>query len=1278
MADKVFGVEKLNGTNYYNWKFKVKMLLIKDGLWSTIDEPAQDTAAWNKLNLDAFAIISLTVEDNQLIYIRNETTAKAAWNNLKEQHQRVSLNSKVTLMRSICKMSFKEGGNMECHIKDMMELFDKLRTIDDKNFSEDWQVSMLLSSLPQSYDMLITALEVRDNVDLTLSVVKNKLMEEQSRQLSRDGGAGDAAFKFNMTCYFCKKSGHIKKDCPKFKEWLKKKHAKMIMQEDVSDALDPRYVLMSSGGAKESKWIVDSGASCHIACDRSLFKFFDDTDEKQIITVANGNTCKSKGRGTCEVKVSKSILEIKDVFFVPEFNSNLLSVQKMTEKGLDLSFEKNFCVAKKDCKVVFKAFIENGLYTLYSTFEQIFSVNNLNKGCIHYWHRVLGHCNIDYIRKSVEGKLVTGIEICDCRKYSSCCEVCVQGKFSKGSFPKESLSKSKHCFDLVHTDVCGPITPTTFSGFRYFVTFIDDYSRYCTVYLIKSKDEVISKIFQFWNYVKNQTGSFPKIIRSDRGGEYTSLKLKNFFETCGTEIQYTVPYCPQQNGVAERKNRTLIEMVKCMLIDSGLEKCLWGEALIMSNFLQNNIYNRSIDTTPFKLRFGSNPYFQKLIPFGSECMVHIPKEKRKKLDNTSEKKIFIGYDLQSKGYRVYDVVSKKVQICRDIVVVNSGNKDVSKCNFLEKTKDVVYFPFKEICNVEQSSDLNVDPTICEENDTEFVESTSDDEFLDADTNDINTNYPKRISSRSNKGIPPTRYSANVLTINKDPSNFNEAISIKEEKPYWIKAMQEEMDSILLNDTWTLVDLPPGRKVVGCKWVFKKKLNENGDVERFKARIVAQGFSQKYGVDYDAVFAPVVRQTTFRILLSVAGKEHLHVYHFDVMTAFLNGDLEETIYMRQPEGFVSKESPSKVCLLKKSLYGLKQAARSWNQCIHKVFTDLLFKQSLMDPCLYLYENEYGTTYILVYVDDIIIGSKSTKFIHYIYEKLSRKFKINNLGPIKYYLGMEVKTDTFGNFSINQSQYINKLVCNFGLSDAKISDVPINPAFNKCNDSEALLNNELYQKAIGSLLYLSVNTRPDIAASVALLAQKTQTPSCEDWNEVKRLIRYLKGTLTLQLRLSTQDKDASLIGYVDADWGENRVDRKSHSGYAFFINGGLISWCCRKQSCVSLSTAEAEYIAICEAAKEIKYIYNLLNEMSISVCKPITIMEDNQSCIKMINNEKFNARSKHIDIRYHFVKDLCNSKFIKLEYCSSENNISDILTKPLTKNRLLHLRNYLGLI
>lgn len=543
--------------------------------------------------------------------------------------------------------------------------------------------------------------------------------------------------------------------------------------------------------------------------------------------------------------------------------------------------------------------------------------------------------------------------------------------------------------------------------------------------------------------------------------------------------------------------------------------------------------------------------------------------------------------------------------------------------------------------------------------------------------------PRRISQRSTKGIAPQRLTYDTLKITdntKEPRTLSEALS-SENKMQWIRAMEEKIKSLEKNKTWRLCKLPEGRTAIGCKWVYKAKQDTEGKV-RFKAQLVAQGFSQKYGLDYDQIFAPVVRQATFRTLLTIASKEEYVVRHLDFKTAFLNGKIKEEIYMKQLSGFIKNGKEQQVCLLQKSIYGLKQAAKSWHDELHNILIKVNFTQGNTDPCLYIKrDREVEWCFLIVYVDDMVVAAKTNEIIDKLIETIGSVFEVKDLGDIKLYLDIEITKDDDGIYNLCQSKYIQKVLTEFGLEDAKVSNIPMNVGYLKTSqesNNNLLLSNKNYQKLIGCLLYISVNTRPDISASISILAQKVTHPTQEDWNELKRVLKYLKGTMYLKLRLGNKkSKNELLYGYADANWAENKTDRKSNSGYAFFVNGGMISWRCRKQSIVALSTMEAEFIALSEACKEMLWLRRLLGDMQQSVDGPSKIYEDNQSCLKFVETERLSNLSKHIDTRDKFVKDYVDRKIIVCEYCPTEIMVAD-MTKPLNVQRLEKLKLMAGLI
>lgn len=382
-------------------------------------------------------------------------------------------------------------------------------------------------------------------------------------------------------------------------------------------------------------------------------------------------------------------------------------------------------------------------------------------------------------------------------------------------------------------------------------------------------------------------------------------------------------------------------------------------------------------------------------------------------------------------------------------------------------------------------------------------------------------------------------------------------------------------------------------------------------------------------------------------------------------------------MKQPEGF--DVGSSKVCLLRKSIYGLKQAARSWNTALHEVLIESEFQQSYNDPCLYSKNIHNEFCYVIVYVDDLIVACATDKQMKEIEDVFRPHFEMQNLGQIKHYLGMEITKDKDGNFELNQAMYIKKIASDFGLKDAKPAKTPMDSGYGKSNSSLPLESNIKYRQLIGRLLYLSVNTRPDISASVSILAQKVSHPSIEDWNQLKRVVKYLKSTHQLKLKVSNlQSGDLSLIGYADATWADDRIDRKSNSGRIIYFNGGTISWSCNKQNMVASSSCEAEFISISEASKEVKWLRQLLEELHETICSPTTIFEDNQGCIDLVRDHKFSYKTKHIDTRYKMIRDLVRKKIIECQYCPTEEMIADLLTEPLSAIKHNYLREKCNLL
>ena len=491
--------------------------------------------------------------------------------------------------------------------------------------------------------------------------------------------------------------------------------------------------------------------------------------------------------------------------------------------------------------------------------------------------------------------------------------------------------------------------------------------------------------------------------------------------------------------------------------------------------------------------------------------------------------------------------------------------------------------------------------------------------------------------------------------------------------------------MISNDTWELVPLPEGKNVVGSRWVFKVKRDENGSVERFKARLVAQGYSQAEGIDYHEVFSPVVRNTSIRTLLALANTCDWEVHQMDVYTAFLQGDLDEEIYMKQPDGYTDEENPNHVCKLKKSLYGLKQAARCWNSAIDGYLKSDGYKQVGADPCLYIksvkqQNGKINFVILSLHVDDILLFSNDIVVLNKEKKSLGRRFKIEDFGEVNHVLGMLVKRDRkTRTLTISQPKYLERVLKRFNMEHCKPVSTPMEPGkkFYKLSDDEDPVNVQEYQKIIGCLTYATTATRPDLASAVGILSKYMSRPGKEHWQGVKRILRYIQGTIDFGLIYKAKGKTCSLTGYSDADWAGDLDTRRSTSGYVFQIDGSTVSWQSKRQVCVSRSTTEAEYMALSSAAQEAVWLRRLLNDIGLTQETPSLIYENNRGAIQLSKNAKFHNRTKHIDISVHFVREKVNDQVVNVDYCQTEGMMADIMTKPVSKVKFEKFRSMMGI-
>ena len=981
----------LNGSNYHMWKGKMEDLLYcKNYHGPILGESAKpedkSDADWRLLNRQVCGFIRQWVDDNVHNHISDENDAYTLWNKLDELYARKTGGNKLYLIKKLMNLKYKEGSPITDHLNEMQGIINQLASM-KISFEEEVQALWLLGTLPDSWETFrVSVTNSAPEGIVSMSLLKSSMLNEETRRKttgssssqgdilltesrgrSQSRGSGNqdksrskSRSKKDVECYYCGKKGHIKKHCRKLKKDRGQEHIKEDKKENETDRVNTvseDFVLLCKGDEinladEKSSWVVDSGSSTHATSKRELFSTYTANDH-DAVHMENDGMAKAIGIGDVYFETNNGTkLLLKNVKHIPDIRLNLISVGKLDDEGYDNTFGNGQWKLKKGALVMARGRKVSSLYLMQTGYSGGDINAAVDDRVAELWHKRLSHMSQKGIDALIKKGYLPSIE----GSCSKACVDCLVGKQSRVAFKTTPPHRASEILELVHSDLCGPMKTRSLGGALYFVTFIDDHSRKVWVYTLRTKDEVADVFKQFHMSVERETGKKLKCIRTDNGGEYTG-SFDEYCKALGIRHQRTPPKTPQLNGLAERMNRTLMERVRCLLSHAKLPNSYWGEALLTAAHVINLSPCIPLQhDVPQRVWSGKDVSHKHLRVFGCKAFVHIPKDERSKLDSKTRQCIFVGYGNDNFGYRLYDPIEKKLIRSRDVV-------------FFE---DQITGNFEKLAEEQQSQenyyDLDLIPPVAESShsngniydDLADVDTpTTNDDAVEPDRQDVagpsepadTTEIPVRRSSRVRQ--PSSRYSSDeyiMLTDEGEPECYEEVLT-HDQKENWLQAMREEMKSLYDNHTYELMNLPKGKKALKNKWVFKLKTEEKSSQPRYKARLVVKGFSQKEGVDFSEIFSPVVKMSSIRVVLGLAASMDLEIQQMDVKTAFLHGELEEEIYMEQPEGFQMKGKEDLVCRLKKSLYGLKQAPRQWYKKFESFMGEHGYQKTTSDHCVF---------------------------------------------------------------------------------------------------------------------------------------------------------------------------------------------------------------------------------------------------------------------------------------------------------------------------------------
>lgn len=1058
-------------------------------------------------------------------------------------------------------------------------------------------------------------------------------------------------------------------------------------------------------------WIIDSGCSQHATYDRKVFKTYTAFPPNTFpISGIGGVKFQPLGFGAIEIVTNGVTLSVDHALHCPELQANLLSVHGLLQRRIGVNFTLKGCLLTNGEQKLF-ASQRNGLYVLEQAgVDHALAAYSVSDPVLSLWHDRMGHLAEENVKSLAN--MVTGLDL-DRPVDSSCvCEPCVLGRM-KDKPHNHRIRPGTVPMELIHTDVSGRQTVLGYDGSEYWVTFQCDATKYASVYTLKKRSDWMDKLIHFVQSHAPPGGVYRvRRIRSDN--ELGSTRFKMYCEKYGIAWEPTTPHNSVQNPKAERLNQTLLRRLHPTIEGAGIDKKWWPEVVQTISYLRNRSPARSIDKTPYEAWTHTKPDVSHLRAIGSEAWA-LQYNTKKLADDRAKKCILVGYE----GDRIYRLIHPTGRIIRSSathIVERVARKGFFATNQRTETDAIREKPVateapkrardsdtEEGENSDRSS--SPEPQHADLRIRGLAQRTDDllrslppppaprptvengEEMLDTIVVSQTPRLRETLKAHPELRIPDVSEArrqrpsdgcwaalAQAQTVEPyEPKTHRQAKQCPD-WPKWENGMKEELAALEDNETWRLVHPPTNCHVLSGRWVYKLKRGPHGEVIRHKARWVVRGFEQVEGLDYVETFASVVKPMSYKALFAMAAAQDLEIEQMDVTTAFLYGKVNEEIYVEQPTGL--DDGTRRVCRLNRALYGLRQAPRIWYETIAKFFEEQGLRCIDADYSVFT----DGTTYVALYVDDLLIIGPLIDTINKLKKALSHRFKMVDLGPCHYYLGMEITRDRpRRTLWLSQAGYLDKILLDHKMVDANAVATPMETSLRltvaeKDHQSPPSFVKQ-YQSAVGSLMYAMLGTRPDIAFAVSVVSRYASNPTETHWKAVKRIFRYLRGTVNL--RLTFRGDLTALTGYSDADWAGDHDTRRSTSGYVFNVGSGAISWSSKRQATVALSSTESEYMGQTQAVKEAIWLKDMLSQLNFNDVAATIIYCDNQGAMALAKNPQFHARTKHIDIQYHFSREKVSEGKVDLRYIPTAEQVADGLTKALCKDKFIEFRRALGL-